>query len=780
MSASSPAFDIETRNAGAEAEVRSALGHLDFQRRWLRAAAEVTFALSCALALLLLETLADYRWLMPRTLRAPLTFTILFALLLILARAIWHIARRKSLAEAAREIERAFGTERNTLVTLAENLETEQFAGSYLLKRLAWQARDELERVEKNIVAPRAHALRAAAALSFVMLVIFALSIAAPLTFAREVRRIIFLAPDEHLARRANSETASNAESGALMVDELRVRVVPPSYTGLAAEEIGADEPVRALMGSRIELNLHVRGAGDEGATLSFNSAQSAMRSLGEGYYNGSFVAHSSGAMEARIIADENRAPAPFVRAVEVYADAPPEARITEPEGDQLLRSVPGAPVTVRFTARDDIGLESVTLKYVKSRGEGDAAKFTNGELAPTSIERMSAREWHSAATLDLAKLDVRAGDTLVFWIEARDRQPTSNNTGRSASLSIAISGPEGIKLNLSDLKPNEIGQFLLSERQIIINTEKLNAERKKLSQAELLKRSNEIAADQREFKNSFNDYIKIEGEGEESVVAESQKSLEERASEAAEDRTKPHEHGPSEPALNAPPSVREMTYAIRAMWDAEYSLVDGDTEQALVHEREALSRLKRAQSAVRYIPPIVAQHKPIDLKRRYAGELAEIKTRLEKLARRGNSKESQALRAALADAYSALGDLQSTLGVPASARSAAVARARERARTAADRLSLLGGVHAATVAEAVGELRVVETELGRVEMGGSADEYAERISKPLALLTQAASSLFSIAEASTRAGQSETNALLPTDDACAAEYFRRLAGGKQ
>src|SRR5947209_10537193 len=221
------------------------------------------------------------------------------------------------------------------------------------------------------------------------------------------------------------------------------------------------------------------------------------------------------------------------------------------------------------------------------------------------------------------------------------------------------------------------------------------------------------------------------------------------------------------------------MIYAIRAMWDAEDSLSTADTAKALDYEREAIKRLKSAQLSARYIPPIVAQSKPLDLKRRYAGELAEIKSRLERLERRQPSRESAPLRAALADAYAALGDLQGTLGVPASVRSGATARARERARSAADRLAPVSGDHAATIAEAVGQLRVVETELAKVETGGSADEYAVRISKPLALLTQAASSLFAIAESTTRAGAgADVNTLSPTDDTRAAEYFRRLAGG--
>ncbi len=72
-----------------------------------------------------------------------------------------------------------------------------------------------------------------------------------------------------------------------------------------------------------------------------------------------------------------------------------------------------------------------------------------------------------------------------------------------------------------------------------------------------------------------------------------------------------------------------------------------------------------------------------------------------------------------------------------------------------------------------------MESELSRVDAGVSAYEFANELSKPLALLTEAASNLFAIAESRTRAASGgDINTFLPTDDARAADYFRRLAGG--
>jgi hypothetical protein len=784
MSAASPAIFIE--DDGASVDVRASLSRLYFRRRLLQSIARGTIVVACAIYALCAIAFVDYRWPLPRPLRVALLSMILLTALLFLAHAVWLLLRRRKLVEIAREIERAAASSRNALETLAESLEGVEGAESklYMFARLERQARVELSKIDERTVAPPSGAIRGAGALAFALLLLLALRLAAPFATAREAKRVLLLAGDDAFSERLASNAAtgrSDEAAGVVTIEEMHVRVVPPAYSGLSVEEVSGDAPVRALAGSQVEVILNARGA-VEGASLSFNGAVNSMRSLGAGRFSGTFTASLSGAFEARVHADERRAPAPVVRAVEVYNDAAPQARIIEPANDRLLRSLPEAPVSVRWTATDDLGLASVALKYIKSRGEGDSAKFTNGEVSLGSVERGSLREWHGAATLNLGRLDMQPGDTLVFWIEVRDHNPNANNVGRSASAAIAVAAPELAKLNLSDLMPNEIGRFLLSERQIISHTEKLHNERGRLSKSELKNRANDIAAEQRDFKNSFNDYIHLEGAGEAEDAgagSSSAPTVEEQVRAAEDERTAPHMHGIPEPPAGSSTSVREMTYAIRAMWDAEDALTNADTAQALKYEREALSRLKRAQSSVRYIPPILPQSKPIDLKRRYAGELAEIKTRLEKLSRRQETKESAPVRAALADAYAALNDLQETLGVPVNARPGAVGRARERAKRAADSLvSVQSGDHAATIALAAGQLRVVEVELGRTETGGTSDEFASRISKPLALLTQAASNLFAIAESRTRAGSGDAVPLLPTDDARAAEYFRRLAGG--
>lgn len=768
-------------------DVRGALRGIYARRVMRRACGELALTLSCALALLCLIGVADYAWPLVRVARAALVLMVALLSVASVARTVLALARRQTLASISRIIERAARLDENALVTFAESLEGAQMFATepYIIARLETQARRQLSKLDERAVAPTLHAKRGAIALGSVLILLLLLRLAAPAAFSLEARRLLRLERDSaktaSAGRGANNLDDGKAAGESVLIEEFRVRVVPPAYSGLGVEETAGDAPVRALAGSRVEVLLRVRGNA-QGATLSYGGAENSMRATGEGQYAGEFNASASSTLEARVLKDGSENDSLYVvRAVEVFADAPPEVRITEPAGDELLRNVPSAPINVRWTARDDLGLERAVLKYIKSRGEGDAAKFTNGELAPAVFGNAGAREWHGAATLDLARLGVAAGDTLVFWIESRDRNPLANGLGRSQSLAIAIVAPDAPKLRLGDLRPNEIGRFLLSERLIIIHTEKLHGERARLAPEEIKRRAAEIAAEQREFKNSFKDFLEIEGVGgaQENAETRNEQSVEERVRAAEDERTEVHLHDIPEPPAGSPATVKEMVYAIRLMWDAEDALALSDTANALKYEREALAHLKRAQTAVRYIPHVAAESKAVDLKRRYAGELAEIKTQLERLTRRAGSKDSPKIRASLSDAYNALADLQTSLDAQTQARAGAIERARLRVRAAGDRLITLGGEHAATIAEAAAQLRLVETELARVDSSGKADEYAQSLSKSLSLLTQAASNLFALADLRTLSNNGDAGNLLPTGDARAAEYFRRLNGAQ-
>jgi hypothetical protein len=120
---------------------------------------------------------------------------------------------------------------------------------------------------------------------------------------------------------------------------------------------------------------------------------------------------------------------------------------------------------------------------------------------------------------------------------------------------------------------------------------------------------------------------------------------------------------------------------------------------------------------------------------------------------------------------------LNGLVGVPASARYAGVLKAQEQTRFASALLVKISGPHSGMIAESAGQIRLVESELSRIDTGGGTEVFADRLAKPLALLVQAASGLFAIADSPIATIGGETGPGSARAENAVSDYFRRLNG---
>ncbi|HEY0386224.1 MAG TPA: hypothetical protein VGC64_09450, partial [Pyrinomonadaceae bacterium] len=223
MSTASPAIFIEERSA--DVDVRASLGRLYFRRRLFQSIERGTTVIACVLASLYVIALVDYRWPLPRPLRAILLSTALLTTLFFLGRAARLLLQQRTLVEIAHEIERVAASSRNALVTLAESLEGAEAPESklYMFARLKGQARVELSKIDERTVAPPEGAIRGAGALAFALLLMLALRLAAPYAFARETKRVFWLASGGAFSERLASNAASSRsdEAGVVTIEEM-------------------------------------------------------------------------------------------------------------------------------------------------------------------------------------------------------------------------------------------------------------------------------------------------------------------------------------------------------------------------------------------------------------------------------------------------------------------------------------------------------------------------------------------------------------------------------
>ena len=125
--------------------------------------------------------------------------------------------------------------------------------------------------------------------------------------------------------------------------------------------------------------------------------------------------------------------PAPAVHPISILIDQRPEVTLLDPTKD-LVKPL-DARVPLALLASDpDFLLRTLSLKLEK-----------NGEPLPDEVlfpGKLPTRQLRAEHLLDLAPLNLRPGDRLQFWIEARDnRQPVANR-GSTPKLLIEIAKP--------------------------------------------------------------------------------------------------------------------------------------------------------------------------------------------------------------------------------------------------------------------------------------------------------------------------------------------------
>ena len=209
---------------------------------------------------------------------------------------------------------------------------------------------------------------------------------------------------------------------------------------------------------------------------------------------------------------------------------------------------------------------------------------------------------------------------------------------------------------------------YFRSQRQIIIDTEALIRERRRLAADAFVVKSDTIGVDQRLLRLRYGQFVGMENEGGPKapplpIADDSPPAPDATPAPAAEhgdddghdhgaesgtsgtsvfgklgDVTAEfgHTHDESEAATLLDPDTRTMLkLALDQMWQAELNLRSGKPEQALPFENKALDYIKRIQQATRiYLPRVGAQLPPVDMARRMTGKREGLDSRAAPLVR--------------------------------------------------------------------------------------------------------------------------------------------------
>jgi len=454
------------------------------------------------------------------------------------------------------------------------------------------------------------------------------------------------------------------------------VTVNPPAYTQLP-EKTGSDMNISAIAGSMVRWNIHfshsdqlsVKLANSRGEEVAFknngNTFQYSDLLTGSGLY--AFKAYWKDSVVYQ---------SDFYR-LEALPDLAPKI---EPASKELYKyHFLKDSKTLQIAAKmsDDFRVKQAFIVATVARGSGENVKFREMKfpLSPSDFKEANLKK-----TIDLNALNFTPGDELYYyWAAVDNKQPEANFTKSDTYFLVYKDTAQVEEAELATMAVNIMPEYFRSQRQIIIDTEKLIARKKKLDKKEFNSISNEIGFDQKVLRLRYGQYLgeefetslggdggpphggeapasgnildafthKSDGEGE---------AAERRASEPDHKHEQGHDHdhgggtdaGEPKDALAAlmeqyvhahddaetntfyEQSTRSLLkMALENMWQSELHLRMYEPEKAIPFENKALEFLKSAQHKARtfvkksgYDPPPIKEKE-----KRLTGELKDMST---------------------------------------------------------------------------------------------------------------------------------------------------------
>jgi hypothetical protein len=441
----------------------------------------------------------------------------------------------------------------------------------------------------------------------------------------------------------------------------VQVLISPPAYTGLADETM-ASMDLEMVAGSEVRWQLEFSHPDSRYALLWPDGRQIELEPSGPDGFQASARIEATSLYRIVELQGDSQRPMPDVFTLSVRLDREPRIRILEPQVTALEIPLGEPP---RFESRalvsDDFGLGTVDMLASVGKGGGEGVKFRDQAVAFTHREEtvegvVFQHQW------DLLELGMEPGDEVYFFVTARDNREPESNLARSRTVVVRWLDEAAPVAEFAGLAIDVMPDYFKSQRQIIIETEQLIADRDDLDKQTFDATSRGLAQAQSDLKLRYGQYLGDESEeggpfepppaeadegdhGEdEDRQDEPREALEDvghdHAGEAATaadiDTTGSaaeligrfaHDHGASEigPITSRNP-VGLMKRSLSNMWQAELHLHLSEPELALPFEVEALKYYNLARQADRiYTRRLGFEPPPVSEERRLSGELDEI-----------------------------------------------------------------------------------------------------------------------------------------------------------
>ena len=476
-----------------------------------------------------------------------------------------------------------------------------------------------------------------------------------------------FASPFDWSDRKASTNLASTLiqqNGNTATIDFLSITITPPFYTGLSSF-VATSSDLKIPEGSVATWSIRFLGEVEQPQILFANKDAINLTHAKEGYSK-SAILMESGFYQIQWKEGQKINRSNYFK-IEIVKDELPKVAIDNLNQFAQLSLTNLLKVQVKSTLQDDYGLNSATIIATVSKGSGESVKFREEKLKFETPKSIIGKKVNASLTLDLIKLGMEAGDELYFYVEALDNKIPTPNYNRTETFFIAIKDTvKQVAVEDEGLGVDLMPEYFRSQRQIIIDTEKLLKEKKRLAPHQFKNTSNELGYDQKVLRLRYGQFLGEEFEGQigkasveedhddhESTIEKfghthdkenehnivSDKKLDPTAHQHNEVQKDPdakenpleafaHNHDDGEEATFFVQSVRaKLKAALTVMWDAELYLRLFEPEKSLPYQYTALKLLKEISNDSRiYVHRTGFDPPPLKEEKRFTGDLTEVR----------------------------------------------------------------------------------------------------------------------------------------------------------
>jgi hypothetical protein len=443
-------------------------------------------------------------------------------------------------------------------------------------------------------------------------------------------------------------------------IKEAKILVSPPAYTRIQ-QFLADDFNLQVAENSRVSWTLTFSGPVKEAGIVTASQDTLAFRFTDDSW-NLTTSLERNGFYQ--IVWKDTEFHTSDYYKIDVIKDQPPVIKFTSLNQFTQVAYDSRQAVEANPIIMDDYGLTDAYIIATVSKGSGESVKFREEKIRFSTPQQIRGKQVTTNRMLDLKKLGLEPGDELYFYVEALDNKTPLANRTRTETYFIAIPDTaQDVMTADGGLGVDLMPEYFRSQRQIIIDTEKLIREKKITDRKEFNSRSNELGYDQKVLRLRYGQFM---GEEAESGIVPVENHAEEEHDEdkKAEDLAKEfghqhdtenehnlvdeknpakkdvedgkkedpfadfvHQHDNEESATFFIQSLKlKLKAALAQMWDAELYLRLYEPEKSLPYQYTALRLLKEISNDSRiYVHRTGFEPPPIKEEKRLTADLTEI-----------------------------------------------------------------------------------------------------------------------------------------------------------